>query len=167
MPYPAPCGWRNVVYSGHFYHFTAKSEDDQQRAIDGYIGDIEALRQSRTVPFYLGEFGLEPHGTPALVAGLVDALGQKSISWSLWTYKIGEARRRGAEPVGAVPERQAGHAAGPVPDSEAEWISKCAQLRTEALDENTALAQALRGAARTGRLLTKARGSSKIGHLRS
>ncbi len=146
MPDPGPCGWRNVVYSGHYYDFNAKSAEDQQKALDGYLADIAKLQQSRAVPFYLGEFGLEPHGTPAEVGGLVDALGQKGIAWSLWTYKVvmpggGQSLwglYENAKPVTPL---------DPYRDTEAEWVRKCAQLRTENLSEYTALAQAFQSAA--------------------
>ena len=146
MPDPGPCGWQNVVYSGHFYDFKATSEDDQERALAGTLADIEKLRQVRAVPFFLGEFGLEPHGTPATVAGLIGTLGQRGVAWALWTYKIVQpgggqnlwGLYQNAKPVTPL---------DPYRDSEAELLRKCAQLRTENLDENTPLVQALQGAA--------------------
>ena len=134
-------------YSGHYYDFKAKSADDQQKAIDGTLAGIARLQQARAVPFYLGEFGLEPHGTPAQVAGLVDALGRKGAAWSLWTYKVifpGGGHSlwglyENARPVTPL---------DPYRDTEAAWVRKCAPLRTENLDENAALAQELQSAVR-------------------
>ncbi|MBV9850411.1 MAG: cellulase family glycosylhydrolase [Armatimonadetes bacterium] len=151
MPHPAPCGWRNVVYSGHYYQFQAESEADQRKGVDGYLAQIEKLRQSHSVPFYLGEFGLEPHGTPATVAYLVDALGQKGIAWSLWTYKVIFRGNGGRSLWGLIYNAKPVAPLDPYRDSEADLIRKCAQLRSENLAEYAAVAQAFQDAAQAGR----------------
>ena len=148
MPAPGPCGWRNVVYSGHYYDFKATSADDQQKALDGTLADIAKLQNARGVPFYLGEFGLEPHGTPAEVAGLVDSLGQKGIAWSQWTYKV--IYPGGGQTLwGLYENAQSVTPLDPYRDTEAEWARKCGQLRTENLTEYAAVKQAFQAAAAT------------------
>ena len=97
--------------------------------------------QSRSVPFYLGEFGMEPHGTPATVAGLLDTLGRQDISWSLWTYKAIFADGGGSSLWGLVSNAKPVTRLDPYRDSEAELIRKCAQLRSENLVEYEELAQ--------------------------
>ena len=151
MPYPAPCDWRNVVYSGHYYQFHAKSEADQRKGLDGYLAQIEKLRQSRPVPFYLGEFGLEPHGTPATVAYLVDMLGQKGVAWSMWTYKVVFPGNGGRSLWGLIYNAKPVAPLDPYRDAEADLIRKCAQLRSENLAEYAAVAQAFQDAAQAGR----------------
>ena len=63
MPFPAPIGWVNVAYSTHYYNFNAKSTADQQKSLDGYLAGTEREARRRQTPFYVGEYGLEPHGT--------------------------------------------------------------------------------------------------------
>ena len=144
MPYPAPCGWQNVVYSGHYYQFKAKSEADQQKGSSDFIASAEKLMQSHSVPFYLGEFGMEPYGTPVTVAGLLDTLGQQNISWSLWTYKVIFADGGGNSLWGLVSNAKPVTRLDPYRDSEADLIRKCAQFRSENLQEYEALAQVFR-----------------------
>jgi len=149
MPFPAPCGWQNVAYSTHYYDFQAKSAQDQQQASEKYIAGIEVERARRQIPYYVGEFGLEPGGTPAVLANLLGTFQDKGISYSLWTYKVawtGGGRSLWAlysnvKPITAL---DAYH------DTEAEMIRKCAQLRTEHLDEYAEMADAFRKVAQRG-----------------
>lgn len=143
MPFPGPCGWTNVVYSTHYYHFDAKTAADQQKALDGYLAALEKERDRRQVPFYVGEFGLEPHGTAATLATLLGTLQAQSVSWSMWTYKVtwpGGGQSLWALYSNAKPLTPL----DPYRDSEADLVRECGQLRTERLDENKAVAQCFR-----------------------
>ena len=88
MPFPAPSGWTNVAYSSHYYDFNAKSDADQQKAVGDYVLSVEKESARRTVPFYIGEYGLEPHGTKETLTNLLQTLDTQHISSSLWTYKV-------------------------------------------------------------------------------
>ncbi len=141
MPFPAPAGWSNVVYSTHYYNFNAKSAADQQKSSDDYVASIEKEQARRTVPFYIGEYGFEPHGTRELLSNFLQTLDAKHISSSLWTYKVmwtggGQSLWSlcsNARPVTAL---------NPFTDTEAQLIEKCAQLRTDRLDTNPNVAAA-------------------------
>ncbi len=141
MPFPAPAGWTNVVYSSHYYDFGAKSADDQQKALDGYVAGVEKEQARRNVPFYIGEYGLEPHGTSAILTGLVQSLAAKHIASSLWTYKVawtggGQtlwSLYSNAKPITPL---------DPFQDTEAALIQKCAQVQTDQLQVNPNVAQA-------------------------
>lgn len=146
MPFPGPCGWTNVVYSTHYYDFAAKSADDQQKALNGYLLSLEKQRDRRQVPFYVGEFGLEPHGTSATLATMLGAMQAQNLAWSMWTYKI--VRTGGGQSLwGLYSNTHPITPLDPYRDSEADWIRKCTQLRTANLDENAAVAQDFRAAA--------------------
>ena len=141
MPFPAPAGWVNVAYSTHYYNFNAKSADDQQKSSDDYVASIEKEQARRTVPFYVGEYGFEPHGTRELLSSFLQTLDTKHISSSLWTYKVmwsggGQSLwslYSNAHPVMPL---------NPFTDTEAQLIEKCAQLRTDHLDTNPNVAAA-------------------------
>ncbi len=145
MPFPEPCGWKNVAYSSHYYNFNAKSGTDQQKAVDDYVASIEREQTRRSIPFYVGEFGLEPHGTGATLAGLVRTFQDKHLSSSLWTYKV--IWTGGGQSLWSLYSNV--HPVTPLDpyrDSEAELIRKCAQLRTERTERNPAVAQAFSAA---------------------
>ena len=145
MPFPGPCGWQNVAYSTHYYDFGAKSAPDQAQASAGYVASLEAERARRRIPYYVGEFGLEPGGTPSTLASLLNTLQSKHFSYSSWTYKV--CWTGGGQSLWALYSNvKPLEALDPYRDSEAEWVRKCAQLRTEHLDENTAMADVFRNA---------------------
>ena len=141
MPFPAPCGWSNVVFSSHYYNFNARSDSDQQKSFDDYVAGIEHERTRRNIPFYVGEFGLEPHGTGAILAGVVNTFQDKHLSSSLWTYKTvwtGGGQSLWSLYSNVKPVKPL----DPYRDTEAELIQKCAQLGTDQLDRNPGVAQA-------------------------
>jgi endoglucanase len=140
MPFPGPCGWKNVVYSTHYYHFDSKTVDDQQKASNGYVAAVEKERDRRQVPFYVGEFGLEPHGTTETLAGLVQAMDAGHLSWSMWTYKV--TWSHGGQSLWSLYSNvKPLTPLDPYRDSEADLIQRCAQFRTENLDLYAAVAQ--------------------------
>jgi len=146
MPFPAPAGWTNVVYSSHYYDFGAKTADDQQKAVDSYVAGVEKEQARRSVPFYIGEYGLEPHGTSAILAGLVQSLAAKHLSSSMWTYKVawtggGQSLwslYSNAKPITPL---------DPFQDTEAALIQKCGQFRTDQIQVNPNVASAFQPAA--------------------
>ena len=142
MPFPAPAGWANVAYSSHYYDFDAKTAEDQQKALDGYLAGVEKESERRSIPFYIGEYGLEPHGTTAMLSSFLQTLQAKHIASSLWTYKVawtggGQSLwslYSNAKPITPL---------NPFTDTEAELIQKCAQFRTDQIQENPSVALAI------------------------
>lgn len=146
MPFPAPCGWTNVVYSTHYYQFNAKSPDDHLKAFAGYLDGIVKESARRQIPHYVGEFGLEPGGNADTVATLTKAMTDKGVSWTMWTYKA--IFPSGARTLwGLISNPKPVTRLDPYRDSEAELIRKSAQIRSDNLEENAPLAQALRQSA--------------------
>ncbi len=141
MPFPAPAGWKDVAYSVHYYDFNAKSADDQQQTVSAFVATVQQEQSRRQIPYYIGEYGLEPHGTSAVLSDLVQSLAAKHLSSSLWTYKVAWAGGgqslwslySNVNPITPL---------DPFQDSEAELIRKCGQLRTDQLQINPNVAQA-------------------------
>ena len=144
MPFPVPCGWTNVVYSTHYYHFDAKTADDQAKAAADYLASVDKERTRRQVPFYVGEFGMEPKGTAQTEATFIKAMDSKSISWSQWTYKVIFGGPGGLTLWSLIGNSKPVTRLDLYRDSEAELIAKSAGVRTENLAENDPLAQAFR-----------------------
>ena len=141
MPFPAPIGWVNVAYSSHYYDFKAEDETDQQEAVDRYVASVERESARRTVPFYIGEYGLEPHGTKEILTGLLQTLDAQHISSSLWTYKV--MWTHGGQSLWSLYSNT--HPVTPLDpftDTEEQLIEKCAQLQTDRLDPNPNVAAA-------------------------
>ncbi len=145
MPFPAPSGWNNVAYSAHYYDFNAKSDADQQKAVTDFVSGVQKEADRRQIPFYVGEYGLEPHGTTATLTSLLQSFSDKHLASSLWTFKVcwtggGQSLwslYSNVKPITPL---------NPYTDTEAELIGKCAQLRTERLDANPNVASAFRPA---------------------
>ncbi|MGI4788761.1 MAG: glycoside hydrolase family 5 protein [Janthinobacterium lividum] len=141
MPFPAPSGWTNVAYSTHYYDFSAKTTEEQQKAFNDYLASNEKEQDRRQIPYYVGEYGLEPHGTAGTLSNAIQALKDKHISSSMWTYKVmwtggGQSLwslYSNAKPVTPL---------DPFQDSEGDLIRKCTQLRTDQIDVNPNVAQA-------------------------
>lgn len=148
MPYPIPCGWSNVVYSWHAYQFHAQTPADHVQAVNDSITGIVKVMQSRPVPFYVGEFNLEPHGSGDAVASVINAFDANGISWSMWTYKV-MYKGGGQSLWGLYENPNPVVPLDPYTDSLADWIRQCAQVRTEKLTANPGLLQAFQQSAGT------------------
>ena len=145
MPFPVPAGWTDVVYSTHYYDFGAPSEAEQQSALDGYVAKVEREQSRRQEPFYVGEYSLEPKGTPAMLTAFLQTLQAKHISSSVWTYKVSKAA--GWQSMwGLYSNVRPITPLDPYRDTEAEWNRKCAQLRTDQLDVNSGMEEAIQKA---------------------
>ncbi|MEO7718857.1 MAG: cellulase family glycosylhydrolase [Capsulimonas sp.] len=138
MPDPTAMGWTNVVLSVHYYNFNAKTPEDQTKSSDGIIADIQAEREKRKVPYYLGEFCMEPHGTSDTLTRFVTSMQGQSISWSPWSYKVTWAKG-GQSQWGLYSNAAPITPIDPFQDTEAQMIEKCRRLRTEKLDENKSI----------------------------
>ena len=147
MPFPGPCGWTNVVYSGHYYQFGAKSPEDQRKGFHDFLTSIDKERTVRQVPFYVGEFAFEPAGTAETEQQLVQAMADMGISWSQWTYKVIFGGAGGLTLWSLIGNAKSVPPLDPYRDTESELIRKSDGVRSENLTQNDALARALRGEA--------------------
>jgi aryl-phospho-beta-D-glucosidase BglC (GH1 family) len=143
MPFPAPAGWDNVVYSTHYYDFNAKSETDQRTAFDNYLAGVEKERDRRNIPYNVGEFGFEPGGTSETLAYAFDAMQHQHVSWTMWTYKVlwpNGGKSLWALYCNAKPMTPLNF----YTDSLSQLIAKCAAVRTENLDVHPGIQQQFR-----------------------
>jgi endoglucanase len=145
MPYPKVVGWSNVVLSIHSYTFSAHSEQDHLARLQSLVATVQKNLEARQAPFYLGEFNLEPHGTPATMARYLAALDARGWSWSLWTYKTVMLRGSGLRSMWGLYRnpRPVSEPLNPFTDSAAAFLRKLGQVRTGNLTEYQALAAVL------------------------
>ena len=143
FPRPDVSAWRNVALSTHHYRFDAKTADDQVKGIGEFVKSVDKLQKARPVPYLLGEFQLEPHGTPEVMAKLVKELDAKGLSWTVWTYKSA-MKGGGGGMWGWYRSAKPLEPLDPFRDSAASLISKVEQVRTERLMEDAGLTQAFR-----------------------
>ncbi len=145
MPFPGPCGWTNVVYSGHHYQFGAKSLEDQRRGFHDFLASVDKERTIRQIPFYVGEFAFEPAGTADTEQKSIQAMDDMGVSWSQWTYKVIFGGTGGLTLWSLIGNAKPVPKLDPYRDSEAELIRKCDSIRSENLTQNDALARAFQG----------------------
>ena len=129
-PHPNLAQWTNVVYSLHFYNFNAKSPEEHLTGLKGIEAKDKELQGYRQTPLYIGEFNLEPHGTPDIMRNYTGELTKEGWSWTMWTYKT-DAKggpmgqwgfyRRTGKPTLLDPYR----------DTQADLIGKMKAERTE------------------------------------
>ena len=150
MPDPAQRGWTNIVASVHSYKFDAKSEQDQIGHLRWLVGMIGAQQARLRVPFHVGEFNLEPHGTPATLAACLAMLEARGASWSLWTYKTAMRKGSGERSMwGWIRSPGAMEAIDPFRDSADAMVRKSAQVRTTNMVEHAGMTGVFRAACRT------------------
>lgn len=149
MPVPAERGWSNIVASVHSYKFDAKSEQDQLGHLRWLTGMIGAQQARLRVPFHVGEFNLEPHGTPATLATCLGMLEAQGASWSLWTFKTAMRKGSGERSMwGWFRSPGPMETVDPFRDTADEMIRKFALVRTTNLVEHTGMSGAFRAACR-------------------
>ena len=85
--HPNIAQWTNVVYSLHFYNFDAKDPGDHIKALKSHSVREKELQGYRQTPMYIGEFNLEPHGTPQGMHDVTQEMERLGWSWTMWTYK--------------------------------------------------------------------------------
>lgn len=86
-PNPDIPGWTNAVYSVHQYNFGAGSAQDHIDALNSNVSWWRQLSIWRDCPLYLGEFNVEPYGTPDTVRQMIQIMEGQDWSWAAWTYK--------------------------------------------------------------------------------
>jgi len=88
MPHPAEMGWKNVVYSFHYY----PSVPDMKAYINTYAEYFPNLRRAQLyfgVPFHLGEFSsieLE-RGGASTMRRYSEAMRRYGWAWNWWSFK--------------------------------------------------------------------------------
>jgi glucan 1,3-beta-glucosidase len=143
FPLPSVVGWKSVALSFHSYRFDAKSAQDQFAHVEQMARDVNKLQKDRPVPFYLGEWNMEPWGNLETMSEMISTLDANNWSWSIWTYKV--AGGRGGRTLwGLINAPKELEKLDPFRDSEAEWARKVAQVRTENMMEYPGLADALK-----------------------
>ena len=150
MPFPIPAGWNNVVYSTHYYDFPAKTEQDQADSVSGYLNNVEKESKRRDIPWYVGEFGFEPNGTPAVLAQMLGTAKRDGLAATMWSYKCTWGDQGQQNLWGLYSNTKPISKLNMFTDSKAELIAKCAQFRTENLTPNTGALEAFRSAAGSG-----------------
>lgn len=109
LRHPVRAGYRNVVYSFHWYHWRARSAAEQQRLTDADLRGIEAMWQAYPVPVLIGEFNFFGH--PAAWSYGLKRYDEAGLSWTLWTYKNRKSGDNSWGVLTTLPGR-----APPVPD---------------------------------------------------
>ena len=141
LPYPAIVDWKNVALSTHHYRFDAKSEAEQTSGVASVAGEAKKQAAARGVPFFIGEFQLEPQGNAATMAGAVRTFTENGLSWAAWTYKV-VMNGGGGGMWGWHRARHSVEPLNPFQDTTAELLRKIAQVRTENLEEDAGLTAA-------------------------
>lgn len=82
---PGKSGYKNVVYSFHWYNFGGKTTADRNKATDGDLKNVENMTQAWNVPTFVGEFNL--FGDKDAWKYALSLYNSRKIHWTLWTYK--------------------------------------------------------------------------------
>ena len=152
FPLPASVGWDNVVFSLHHYNFNAKSAEEQARGLQNMANTAQQVSQINHVPVYIGEFQIEPNGTPDVLKKGLETWQQNGISWTIWTYKTAMGGENNGGMWGWVHANKPPERINPFTDSEEIMLKKAAQIRTENMAENQAMTSAFTAAAKVAPL---------------
>ena len=78
---PRAAGYRNVVYSFHWYHWGTKNTDEINTGTDNDLHAVEDMHQAWTVPCFIGEFNL--FGDPNGWRHALGAYQSAGLNWAL------------------------------------------------------------------------------------
>ena len=129
MPYPEVAGWKQVIFSQHHYNFGAKQVRDHWGPVENLITKIGYARSRRNVPFFVGELNIEPHSSQEMMTRVLDALDEKEISWTVWSYKVAMRGQGGI--WGLYRSKKDLPVLNPFTDSISEIIKKIQAYKTE------------------------------------
>jgi hypothetical protein len=135
MPYPEAAGWKQVIFSQHHYNFGAKQARDHWGPLENLVAKIGYARSRRNVPFFVGEFNMEPHSSQEVMTRILDALDDKEISWTVWSYKV--AMRGQGGMWGLYRSKKDLPVLNPFTDSISEIIKKIQAYQTENFEAST------------------------------
>lgn len=82
---PTRAGYRNVVYSLHWYHFGQNGVADNNTRTDADLRTAEELRATWKVPCFIGEFNL--FGDADAWKYALRGYDSAGLSWATWSYK--------------------------------------------------------------------------------
>jgi aryl-phospho-beta-D-glucosidase BglC (GH1 family) len=82
---PARCGYRNVVYSFHWYNWGGKNWADRKRATDRDVQAATKVFRTWNVPVFIGEFNL--FGDQDAWKYALEQYDERQLNWTMWTYK--------------------------------------------------------------------------------
>jgi hypothetical protein len=143
MPDPRVVGWKNTVLSIHTYNFAAKKPQDQYDHLSQLTAKMLKAQRTLGVPFYVGEFNT-PHGDERTVATFCATMQEHGWSWTIWTYKV--CLGRGERTTwGWIQARDVLEKLDPFHDSETQWQAKLSKVRTENMNTQKEVADALGG----------------------
>lgn len=77
----------NVVLSTHQYGFDSKTPEDHIAGLHNLINEVRLFQDKLQVPYFLGEFNLEPYGTVDVINQYIKLVESEQWGWALWTYK--------------------------------------------------------------------------------
>ncbi len=129
MPYPELAGWKQVIFSQHHYNFGAKQVRDHWGPLENLVAKIGYARSRRNVPYFVGELNIEPHSSQEMMTRVLDALDDKEISWTVWSYKV--AMRGQGGMWGLYRSKKDLPVLNPFTDSISEIIKKIQAYQTE------------------------------------
>jgi len=129
MPYPEAAGWKQVIFSQHHYNFGAKQVRDHWGPLENLVAKIGYARSRRNVPYFVGELNIEPHSSQEMMTRVLDALDDKEISWTVWSYKV--AMRGQGGMWGLYRSKKDLPVLNPFTDSISEIIKKIQAYQTE------------------------------------
>ncbi len=129
MPYPEAAGWKQVIFSQHHYNFGAKQVRDHWGPLENLVAKIGYARSRRNVPYFVGELNIEPHSSQEMMTRVLDALDEKEISWTVWSYKV--AMRGQGGMWGLYRSKKDLPVLNPFTDSISEIIKKIQAYQTE------------------------------------
>ena len=147
FPLPASVGWDNAVFSLHHYNFNAKSVQEQAQGLQNMAATAQQVSQNRNTPVFIGEFQIEPNGTPDVLAGGLKQWQQDGLSWTIWTYKTAMGGDSHGGMWGWIHADKPLNLLNPFTDSADELIKKAAQVRLQNMSENKAMTKAFSEAA--------------------
>ena len=100
------------------------------RQAQGLVDSVKSAQVARNVPFYLGEFNVEPNGTPDAMRQFIEIVQRQGWSWGVWTYKV--AGPPGGKSLWGLYYAKAPlNALDPFGDTPEDLERKTAQIRTE------------------------------------
>lgn len=146
FPKPSERGWKQVIYSAHFYEEGSGLDKWRERLAE--VARVGEMEQERTgVPFYIGEFSPIANAPNALegFALCVDEFNRRGWAWSPWTFKYtGENPRKTL--WGVYQYKGKWDWPDPNEDTKEEVIAKIKKLRSENFEPVQNYAKVLRKA---------------------
>ncbi|MEI7731863.1 MAG: cellulase family glycosylhydrolase [Verrucomicrobiota bacterium] len=82
---PVKSGYKNAVYSFHWYNWSGKTTADRNQATDNDLSAVAEMQKAWNVPVFVGEFNL--FGDRAAWKYAFEKYDQYKLNWTMWTFK--------------------------------------------------------------------------------